>query len=370
MSPNHHYLIISESGRALARSARQARLNVHVLDRFADQDTVDCAQTHRIVTGFMSDDQNRTIIRHVETLSDRFPDLSIVIGSGLEGNLDLLSYLARRFPVIGNVDRVIGQINNPEAFFGTLDDLGLPHPAYHLSIRDRLSDNFLVKSVGGTGGTHIRRYRKGGALRRGDYLQALLTGRSFSVTFLADGRRAHVLGFNELLSRDAGADFTFAGALANADLCATMRRCVNDAVAQLVSVYALRGLCGLDFIVEGGGRYAILELNPRPTATFECYECGESLFVQHLAAFHGDLPERRVRHKQHRAFSVVYAHRTMVMPRLALPAWVTDRPAVGRVIAKDEPVCTVHAADADIAQTKAQLTARMAYCTEQLDLAA
>ena len=41
------------------------------------------------------------------------------------------------------------------------------------------------------------------------YLQGLACRASFSATFLGDGERSIVLGFNELVSRSRSDDFTF-----------------------------------------------------------------------------------------------------------------------------------------------------------------
>ena len=67
-------------------------------------------------TSFVNDDEVRAIVRHIEVLADQYPNLNIVIGGGLERNLDLWSYLAARFSVIGNSPRIIKHIKNPRTF--------------------------------------------------------------------------------------------------------------------------------------------------------------------------------------------------------------------------------------------------------------
>jgi predicted ATP-grasp superfamily ATP-dependent carboligase len=49
----------------------------------------------------------------------------------------------------------------------------------------------------------------------------------------------------------------------------------------------LRGVVGVEAIVERDGRVAVLEVNPRPTASAELVErtTGESILAMHLAAF-------------------------------------------------------------------------------------
>ena len=130
---------------------------------------------------------------------------------------------------------------------------------------------------------------------------------------------------------------------------------VTDAIRQLVPLFNLQGLCGLDFIVEETGQYSIIEVNPRPTATFELYEQKESLFLQHMEAFNGKMTEPEPSRTLSRALGILYAGKSITMPRLEWPGWVTDRPKQGKLIAKGDPVCTVHAEGLDITSAKEQL---------------
>ena len=52
MSRNNQFLIISQSGRALAASAKRAGIDTHVIDFFADEDTVESTLSNHSVTGF------------------------------------------------------------------------------------------------------------------------------------------------------------------------------------------------------------------------------------------------------------------------------------------------------------------------------
>ena len=135
-----------------------------------------------------------------------------------------------------------------------------------------------------------------------------------------------------------------------------------DAIRHLVPSFNLKGLCSLDFIVEETGQYSILEINPRPTATFELYEIQESLFVQHLAAFNGKMTNTELDPEsgeaQSRALWILYTGKSITIPHLEWPDWVTDRPKPGKLIASGGPICTICAVANSSGESKALLKQR------------
>jgi predicted ATP-grasp superfamily ATP-dependent carboligase len=114
----------------------------------------------------------------------------------------------------------------------------------------------------------------------------------------------------------------------------------------VVAETGLIGLNGLDFI-HREGRWFVLELNPRPTATFELYDPDypDGLFDWHLRACRGELPERAATCRAVRAHAVVYATSAgRTGPRFDFPDWCRDIPLPGTPFSPGDPVCTVHAA--------------------------
>jgi len=369
MSRNNQFLIISQSGRALAASAKRAGIDTHVIDLFADEDTAENTISNTSVTGFSGGNNSETLIGVVEEYASKNPEFCVVIGSGFEDNPELLAQLEQRFSVIGNHSSVVRLLKDPTIFFKKLEDLALPCPESFTCVNDATKDELLVKTVGGTGGGHIRHYKNDSSLTSTSFLQTFLKGKNYSATFISDGQSAYVIGFNETWVCKENSDFTFAGAVSNASLPGELYQQVTDAIRQLVVVYELRGLCGLDFIVEESGQYFILEMNPRPTATFELYESKESLFTQHIAAFHGEMTKPELDQSLSRALGLLYAEKSITIPRLDWPEWVTDRPKAGKNITKGEPVCTVHAEEHEIENVKQQLKTRLARLRESFGFA-
>lgn len=364
MPRNNQYLIISQSGRALAASAKRAGIATHVIDLFADDDTVENTLSNVSVTGFSDGNNSETLIDVITKYESNNPDLSVLIGSGFEDNPELLTQLEQRFSVIGNHSSIIRQLKDPTVFFKKLEELALPYPEYITDVNQVFSGAFLIKSIGGAGGGHIRHFINHKSLAPGTYLQALLGGKNYSATFLADGQSFHLLGFNKTWVSMENSDFKFAGAVSNVSLPNELCQQLTDAIRRLVVLFKLKGLCGLDFIVEKSGNYSILEVNPRPTATFELYETQGSLFPRHIAAFHGEMTKPELEQNLSRALGLLYAGKSITIPRLDWPEWVTDRSNMGKHIARGEPVCTVHAEGVDEENAKQQLKLRLAKMEE------
>ena len=365
MPQNNQYLIISQSGRALAASAKRAGIDTHVIDLFADEDTTELSLTNTSVTGFSGGNNSKELIDIVAEYANNYPQLCVIIGSGFEDNPELLAQLEHRVTVIGNRSSVIRQLKAPSVFFKKLEELALPYPEYITDVTQEditqgFIGDFLIKTMGGAGGGHIRHYKNGSSHTPTSYLQAFLRGKNYSAIFIADGQSVHVFGFNETWVCKENSDFTFAGAVSNVSLSNELRQQVTDAIRKIVVLFKLKGLCGLDFIVEDSGKYSILEVNPRPTATFELYETRDSLFARHIAAFQGKLAEPESDQRLSRALGLLYAGKSITIPRLDWPKWVTDRPQIGKQIAIGEPVCTIHAEGLAAEDVKQQLKTRLA----------
>ena len=370
MPHDDQYLIISQSGRALAASAKRAGFKVHVIGRFSDEDMCAYALSQRTVTADHAGFDPETLLSAVHAYARVYPELKVVIGSGLENAPEVLVQIESCLPVFGNKTETIQQIKDPSYFFNQLARLRLPHPEF--STDKPLSGPSLVKQIGGVGGEHIRLYRQGLELTKENYMQALRFGKHYSAAFLADGYAFHLLGFSRtyVRAREYG-DFTFAGAVSHPPLEHAVAQKVAGAIRKLVSLFKLKGLCGLDFILEPSGKYTILEVNPRPTATFELYEYGESLFNHHVMACQRQLlMPTKPNKKLARALAILYAPENLTVPGLRWPTWCTDRPKVGTYILKNHPVCTVFAEASNAKQARQEAAQRLALQSHQLIAAA
>jgi predicted ATP-grasp superfamily ATP-dependent carboligase len=346
--PRAPYLVAAVTGRALAASAVRGGHPVVVLDYFADRDTRALATACRpVVAARRLRFDRRTLLTAAQ---EHAPvPAGLVYGSGFEGRTGLLARLAEGRPLHGNRPDVVAGVRDPARFFPLLDQLSIPHPEVQLAAPSE-PRGWLVKHPGGAGGSHIR---PAGRRRApvGYYYQRFEPGQAHSVLFLADGRRARVLGINRQWTAAArpGAPFLYGGAVGGVTLPDPLDRELRAGLEALVAETGLIGLNGLDFILREG-RWSVLELNPRPTATFELYDPDypHGLFDWHLRACRGELPGRAAARRAVRAHAVVHATvATRTGARFDYSDWCRDIPVPGTQFSPSDPVCTVHAAATD-----------------------
>ncbi len=340
-------LIVGVTGRALAASAFRWGRAVVVLDLFADRDTRELATECREVSAPVALRFHQG--RLLAAARAFAPDAPLVYGSGFEGQIELLTRLAHGRELLGNPPAVVAAVRDPRQFFPLLDRLDIPHPDIRFEI-PRPAPGWLTKRAGGAGGTHVRP-AAAGVLAAGSYCQRFESGRPASVLFLADGRRAHVVGFNEQwVAPGAGSrPFLFGGAVSRLTLPAPLVRTIRTGLDALVDQLGLVGLNGMDFLYRDG-EWRVLELNPRPPATLELYDedYPGGLLRHHVAAVQGALPQAPASPGPARALGVVHASAGLVVtPDIRFPSWCRDVPMVGTRLATGHPICTVHAAAPD-----------------------
>jgi uncharacterized protein len=351
-------LIISASGRALAASAARAGMPCVVLDLFNDMDTRAIAQASRVCATRSGRFHGKELLRAARALQPAQGYEACVIGSGLEGRPSLMRALACELPYLGNRPECIEQVKDPQRFFPMLDGLGIEHPEVRFTPPPSLP-GWLSKRIGGAGGGHVRRSELGWPQRERRYFQRFQAGRLMSALFLADGKDALIVGCSEQwchpLSRLA--PFAYGGAVSLDEVPAGLPRMAGE----LARVLELRGLNGLDFIVDEG-RVFVIELNPRPTATLDLHDgrVEGRLARAHMAACRGVLPAKLQPMAGQAAHAILWSQGPWHTPvALQWPAWVTDIPASGTTVPARRPVCTVHARAARSAAAKHLVHERM-----------
>jgi predicted ATP-grasp superfamily ATP-dependent carboligase len=344
------YLVVAVTGRALAASAARGGHRVIVLDYFADRDcSSQAVACHPVVspTAFRFD--KRTLLARAAELAAPERCAGLVCGSGFEGRTALLRRLAARRKLWGNRPEVVQAMKDPARFFPLLERLGMPFPETRLA-PPAVPAGWLVKQTGGAGGVHV--HAAGTApVRRGSYFQRFQPGRALSVLFLANGKRARILGCNRqwTTAGRAEAPWQFGGAAGGIVLPGRLYSEISAGLDRLVAATGLIGINGLDFLAERGVWW-VLEVNPRPPATIELYDPDfpRGLFDWHLRACEGELPDRLPVARAARALAVVLA-REPWRPTgdFDFPRWCRDIPRPGTRFATGDPVCTVHGSATD-----------------------
>lgn len=368
-------IIISISARALAESASRAGYNVNVIDCFADSDTKLAANIVHQVTyredGFI---ESELISRTKEILAD-ISNARIILGTGFESTPGLIYKLNLLAPTFSNTKETVSKLKDPFILSKLLEKHKIAHPAIQFEKPNSL-EGFLIKKTAGQGGTHISRLEQSNSdITNEYYYQEFVDGDVLSVLFLANGKDAKVLGFNQQLISDdfEKLPFLYKGAITLNKNNINNREVIENIVNIITNESRLKGLCGLDYIMKKNGEIVVLEVNPRPPATFELHETlQQSLFDLHLAAFAGELLNVEVKdtkNTRYDAYTILYAKENLLInDRFEWPKWSKDRPQAGSKIQVKFPVCTVHASENSIDKTKALLFNRLSQIETMLKI--
>jgi predicted ATP-grasp superfamily ATP-dependent carboligase len=163
-----------------------------------------------------------------------------------------------------------------------------------------------------------------------------------SALMLADGNTAELLGCCQHWCAQPGLISEFQhSAMVRARPPVSLLHTVADWARELTVGFNLRGLCGFDFILRPDGTPILLEINPRPPASFELFEADEGLFTAHVEACDGRLARYSLA-ETIRSAAVYYASRDWRTPAaFPWPQWSKDRPLAGADVARGQPLCTV-----------------------------
>jgi predicted ATP-grasp superfamily ATP-dependent carboligase len=399
-------LIAAASGRALAASARRAGYRPLVIDYFADQDTIASAQAHvRLASGLDRGMQAQEVMAALKTLSEQYDACGVVWGSGFEDRPSLLQQIAQTWKVIGNGPDFVEHVKHPMLVAKLCRSCDVHYPETRLDPPDA-GTGWLIKRIGGAGGTHIRdaaflpppggeracpgldlgSTAEGGRVEvaalerrltdmlftpprrapradpppRGEgepafYYQRRVAGEPISALVLADGKAAAVLGFSRQWSSPGpGNPFRYGGAVRPATLAPEIADALTAVVQRLTALTGLVGLNSFDFLVDDR-TFHLLEINPRPGATIDIFEPPgtASLFALHVDASRGGLPDRALVLDGAAASAIVYAAADIPqLPSFDWPDWSADRPIAGSFISAQSPLCTVLARAATAAQAQ------------------
>jgi predicted ATP-grasp superfamily ATP-dependent carboligase len=362
-------LIVAPSGRALAAAARRAGYRPLVADFFDDADTRILAAANRRIAGdLQSGFDGPALIAVLETLANGSAPIGLVYGAGFEDRAELLDDLARRWALFGNPAEVVRKVKDPIALAALCTSLNIPHPEISAEMPED-SENWLVKSVGGSGGSHIARAQTWQGGDEPIYFQRIARGDPVSLLLLADGTNAQVLGASRQWptpTRDE--PFRFGGSLRPAGLSSGLEERLTRLAVAMVRACALRGLNSIDLLVEDED-FTLLEINPRPGATLDIFEDRDGLLFQaHLDACLGRLPERPLRFDGAAAAGIAYARRPIAsMPQVDWPYWASDHQKAQSALQPHDPLCTVKARAASPRRARMLMDQRTNLILDKLD---
>lgn len=365
-------LLVGASVRALMESAVESGYEVIGIDFFGDIDTCWQGKTINLARDYGLKPTVKNVLEVAKTIACD----GLVYASGPENTTKELNYWERKGLLRGNGTSTLTKVRNPWKLRQSLGQIGVKMPRfcsmgewkYHPEDRKR----WLLKPLNRGGGHGIIELSK----KKKDVLdlffslsqpahfivQEYIDGIPGSVTFLANGRKAVVLGTSrQLISEDIFRPFLYEGNIVPLDIQKVMHpldleKQIKTICEHLTKDFNVIGINTIDFIVNGKGIW-ILELNPRWSASVELIEksLGKRLFPCHLAGCEGVAlnkiiqPYKTLNEKQY--FSgkrIVYApvpsiieNRTMAQLQRLYEEGVRDIPSMGTIIPKGQPLCTV-----------------------------
>jgi len=357
-------VVAGASVRAFAASAARAGCRVHAADLFGDMDLRKVAREVVAISPYPAG---------LPAAIAGWPAAPLVYTGALENHPDLLAAVASRRPLAGCSAACVRRVRDPDLLGPAVRDAGLGFPETRRDPRGLAADgSWLVKPLASAGGRGIRRWQEGGELqpKSADVIwQRLVAGRSWSAGYLLTGGTARLVAVSrQLVGRRwcRAGPFAYCGSLATDP--ATEGKPVLEQFARLGDVlggeFGLRGLVGVDLVIDQQRRVHVIEVNPRPTASLELVEraTGLSLAGVHLAAFGFRPPLAEPRPWWGTwGKAVLFAGRPLVCDEAVVAAllaerpggaepddWpiVADIPVAGQTIPAGGPVCTVFASGA------------------------
>lgn len=327
--------ILGASVRAAADSARRAGFAPVAVDLFADWDLARRGPAYLLPL----DEYPAGFVRFILHLRGR----PWLYTGGLENAPDLLTALEEIGPLWGNPAEVVTKVRHPAQLRQRLASL-LPTPLFFPDLADPADPpaegTWLAKPAAGSGGHGITAWKPGLSVPAATgHLIRRHAGRPCSSLYLADANRVTLIGHSLQFIGDLNCPehpFIYAGNAGPLLVPPPLADALATLGTMLGEQFALRGLFGVDWLWIDGDRAAILEVNPRYTASVEVYERAwrltgpASLLARHAAAF-TLIPIRSV------TMATPRESRNLPLPGDALPADVAnaDRPADAAAAAVD-----------------------------------
>lgn len=332
-------LIIAQSAQMLTQAAYNIGLKVTVIDCFADCDTQALTPHYYQVKSLA--------LKDIQTLIELIKNqLSFCIyGSGFEAYPDSLAFLETQFQLIGNSSTVFKALQNKPLFFQRLQQLNISFPAVFFTLEDKRhqhkTTSYLVKPFDSLGGLDIQIMNAGTCHNLHNtphYYQEYINGQSLSALFVANGKQAIIIGFNQQWTVEKS--YLFSGIINYAQLPIFHQQILYEWISKLTLSYKLQGLCSLDFIFYENKCY-VLEINPRPPASMQLYE--KYLLKNHYLACLGQLGKVTIpQYKTYTAYQIIYATTKIKIPsQMKWPKYCCNLPKKNTMINKGQPICSM-----------------------------
>lgn len=363
-------LVVGASVRALMESAVKSGYQVMGIDFFGDMDACRQGKTLSLVKDCSLEPTVKNLIKVARTISCH----GLVYGSGPENFPEELMPWEKKGLLMGNGPSVLREVRNPWKLSRCLKEIGGKMPEFFALGEKRVlpgGEKWLLKPLHRGGGHGIMELSGGNVDKKGlisplknpeQYIiEKYIEGISGSMTFLANGREAVLLGTSRQLIGRRANTFRYEGNIIPLNMGDIFQEQIFlgegiKIIDHLTRGFGLKGLNTLDFIINKEGIW-VLEVNPRWSGSVELIEShlGISLFSAHLSAGKGIEISKIIREitpQCHRRgywgktiifanndLSIEYDHEKTI--QFLYTEGVRDIPPGGTIVKRGEPLCTV-----------------------------
>ena len=257
----------------------------------------------------------------------------IIYASGLEDKLAIQEFLENKFHIAGNTFskyRFLSNIYNLDNnIFNEKISLPETSESYHYKL--------LSKKHNSSGGVNVGN----NIFSTNTYYQEYIPGKTYSISFIANGEYSKILGFNQLfvVENNIKYPFLYAGAMslglreANIDF-------PKEFILNLSSAYKIKGYCSIDFKLVDN-KILILDFNPRLSSSYRLYTRKyNNLMHHHLGFMDNDI---NIISNKYYAYIILYAKNDLIVDEsINKLENISDKPKIGDCIKKDMPLFTIN----------------------------
>ncbi len=319
-----------------------------VIDQFADLDTQAVSRAAiRVASDVDFSLEIPQLLASIAAVQEQAGPMPLVLGSGFESVPALVDMIAGCNRICGCSAAIIRALVDTPEVFERLHRITKSKPPATQRECPAENHGWLRKRAGGCGGDHVRHLSTSLCGGSGYYFQRHIKGRSMSALLIAGTSGIALCGLAEHLRWHPNADgaFRYEGARLVPDAPLALAAAAAALGADVAHALGLVGCFGIDFILRGEDDIALVDINPRPTATLDLYPDMGAIFNAHMTACTtGELLYSKSRHAESYGHLLLYADAPWVVPEgVEWPAYVADRPVPGTTIARGAPLCSVRA---------------------------
>jgi predicted ATP-grasp superfamily ATP-dependent carboligase len=358
--------LFGPSVRAAAASAIRAGLVPLAFDHYGDLDLRLMAQVETLPP----DVDTATL---GSLLAHSHCDAWLYTG-GWENDPERVDRLSRIRPLWGQSGDVLRHVRDPLTLAQAVRRAGHCAPRVQLSSDGLPRDGtWLRKPVRSAGGRGIEPWTSANvSTYEPTIFQQRIAGTPAAAIYVASVDRCSLIGLTTQILGRPGAEFAYAGSIGPWPLATPLRQELEALGDDLAAWAGLRGLFGVDLIVDADSRPWVIEVNPRYTASVEVLDLalGHPLLADHARAFGYDgMESATIQHPRIFGKAILYADAPLTVPDLGpirpsadpfdVPE-IADVPAPGTRFEPGQPVLTVLVADRDLAACHSRLERALA----------